>query len=170
MRQAQRDHFVFVLEALQAVFEDGQNRFELTRDHVVALEAERIRTGIEIAGLVRGFHGLPDAPAARTIHGWFSGTTRSARQSDYDLVLGQWRSLPDLHRPDTAILDIKRYGILYGRVVLNDEIRERLHRLIERTGISGKVKRVRQDHSDWVLGRCKKTLRSVISNLCFGRL
>lgn len=137
VRLARREHFEFVLSALQTVFEDGQNRFELTREHVVALEAERIRTGTEIAGLVRGFHGLPDAPTASVIHSWFSGTTRSARQSDYDLVLGQWRSLPDLHRPDTSILDIKRYGVRYGRVVLNDEIRERLRTLSERTGISG---------------------------------
>ncbi len=134
---ARRDHFEFTISALQTVVETGRDRLELTGEHVAALEAERRRTGVDVLGLVRSLEGSPDSPPAPAVYGWLSGTIASARRSHYEVVLARWRGLPDMPRPDASTLGTTRYEIRHGRIVLNEEIVQKLRSLKERTGMGG---------------------------------
>lgn len=142
-----------------------RGKIPLTENDVLALRAERDRTGVGPAALLRGqSKAKPDDLSAGMIVGWLLGKTETVKATHLKFALSLWASLPDAPK----------------RIEVTEEMRSELANLIEQTGlgasaivtamevvpdglfpgtiqqwISGKVKTARADHWDSVVERLR---------------
>lgn len=132
--QARPDHLAFVLGRWREIAEAGTYYVPITPEIAADLSAERERTGVGPAALYREAETTPEGLGPQTVSQWMNGAQKTARRDHLDWALACWRSLPDLTQPDPAALGLSGYEMHKGRIVLTDEIRDRLRALQQRSG------------------------------------
>ncbi|WP_300532429.1 hypothetical protein [Maricaulis sp.] len=72
-------------------------RREFTKADGLALEAERARTGVQTAELLKYFYRgkVPEGLSAGLISSWINGSPRTVSAELYDWTLKAWKALPD---------------------------------------------------------------------------
>jgi len=114
----------------------------------------------------RDGHMIPDGLKHSTILQWMSGATQSAKARHLAFVVGRWQEAaarglewidltPDIQ---AQLAPLRAAGLLPSKI-LNDaaDKPDGLTPAIISRWLSGKVKRVRVDYLEWVLGRGSQT-------------
>ncbi|WP_421754193.1 hypothetical protein [Croceimicrobium sp.] len=107
-------------------------KVKITQEIIAELKAERTRTGMSAAALLRGGKNVPEKLNSTMINAWMSGKTGSAQSAILDYVVKTWKALPNR---DEVYIE------------MTDDVRESLNTAFKKTGLS--LKRLfdtRTDH------------------------
>jgi hypothetical protein len=143
------------------------NRIEITDEIRAKLEAEKERTGLGGAALLRGKRGqYPDGLRSDMIDDWRTRKRKSAKLNFLEWVLQQYKNpkpdaqVAELNSDILKLLDAerKRTGTTPAALLKNctSEVPEGLHSHNVVNWMQGLVKRVNREHLDFVLAEYAK--------------
>jgi len=108
---------------------DKEERIELTKERLEALEAEIERTGAGAWALMRQVKDNPLKLTHGIIQGWRIGQNKTTKRSCYEYVMAQYALLPD--KVSGVINPVRK-----DQIVITPEMREHLNAEFERSGLT----------------------------------
>lgn len=138
VRQAKPEHLDFALSRWRTILAEGLYLVPLTTEMSEAFRAERARTGVGTATLLKSTEDVPKGLTRPMLAQWIGGSRKSIRKDYLDWILTAWAALPDVAAPDLSGIGIDTVAMQQGRVVLDEALREKIIRFAETTGKSGR--------------------------------
>ncbi|MDF1722440.1 MAG: hypothetical protein P1U65_17335, partial [Minwuia sp.] len=135
-KTARRDQLDFVISLWERHAKHTPRRVSLTEDHLREIKEQRRRTGVEPKALFKSPFNPPEDLSVQLVQNWLQGAVKTVREDHLNYVLSSWRGLSDVFQVDPALLGVKEYDVVRGRVVLSSDIVKHLRDLRDISGRS----------------------------------
>lgn len=166
IKSATKEHLDYVMSKWESLPSIAFDFIEITSEDFEKIHTYKKLTNMGATTFLKKVKNIPADLTAEKINNWLSGNSKTVREDHLSFVLEKWKELAEGNQTRIAItpevltrlIDYRDRGnLLPGHILKNASDKPKgLSAHIISTWLSGRVKRVRKDHLDYVLLRCKQ--------------